>query len=184
MSRLFIQIRNHRQWCINQQSSPIIANIKIIIVHIIYYRLEWPAKQGCPLGSFAYSVPVPCSNINNMNYYNLDDYADYWLMHHRRWFPILMIDAPQSGYHLLYLFLTKYTKAVYTKLQCPQHTENLKMPTFSWYLRMMIVIADDGRWGIIADDWPMIVWHRTSDDGRRTDAEHHRYFWGPLRKRP
>ena len=126
--------------------------------------LEWPAKQGCPLGSFAYSVPVPCSNINNMNYYNLDDCDDCWLMHHRRWFPILMIDIAQSGHHLLYLSLTKYTKAVYTKLQCPQHTENLKMLTFPRHLRMMIVIGDDdGRWCIIADDWPMIVWHRTDD---------------------
>ena len=112
-----------------------------------FFRLEWPAKQGCPLGSFAYSVPVPCSNINNMNYYNLDDCDDCWLMHHRRWFPILMIDIAQSGHHLLYLSLTKYTKAVYTKLQCPQHTENLKVPTFPRYLRMMFVIADDdGRW--------------------------------------
>ena len=68
-----------------------------------------------------------------MNYYNLDDCDDCWLMHHRRWFPILMIDIAQSGHHLLYLSLTKYTKAVYTKLQCPQHTENLKMLTFPRY---------------------------------------------------
>ena len=46
-------------------------------------------------------------------------------------------------HHLLCLSLTKYTKAVYTKLQCPQHTENFKMTTFPLYLRMMIVIADD-----------------------------------------
>ena len=84
MSRLIIQIGNHWQWCINHQSSSIIAIIKIIARSALYVRAHsqnWNVSPSvrkvitfCEEDMRAARVPLDLGVLN----YESDDFFKFW----------------------------------------------------------------------------------------------------------
>ena len=122
-------------------------------------------RSRVPFRAFAYSYHVQTINNANNGGYHYNHLDDEWWLRFRC--PISDFDDRSLNRDIIfYIFLQQTARKHFGRNYSAHNTpKTTKIHTFSWYLRMMIIIGDDCRWCIIiADD----------ERDRRTDADNGR----------